>query len=441
MSTLIIGAIGLFMEYSHKTQEITVKLNGEGYDIAQAFAQIQEPCTFVTGAKTGQFSEFLMKDAEENQIETVVEWLDDLTFTGSLRIEHKLDLIPEDYVSHPIYNYGISDQIIEDYINRNNSIIVEAGFKGDFLSMVSEYADEKPVFVILRHPMYISNLDFITAKNWYLFVSPKVSDLSATQWHKLFNNKGVLLLKENGTIEASDNKSIYDITLDHNEFSKKKALDNFPFLITSIINQINGWKRPMHKALADCEDVVSKYNEQYVDRQAFAFDRKFAAFFRTVEKLERDFLTGLKNRWSIEKEVDILLRQNSYFSLFLIDVDHFKKVNDTYGHNVGDIILHEMGKILADSLRSTDLGGRWGGEEFIAILPNTDIETAVIIAERIRKKIEETSHLPCKITASFGVSIYEKGENLKATVERSDKALYQAKNDGRNCVRINQNQY
>ena len=159
-------------------------------------------------------------------------------------------------------------------------------------------------------------------------------------------------------------------------------------------------------------------------------DRRIALF---------DQLTGLYNRRSFdiffEKE---LARSNRYghsLSVVLVDIDHFKKVNDTYGHATGDEVLKELARIIEENIRTSDYACRWGGEEFALLMPETGLRAAKEKAESIRKAVE--GHLFTKagiLTASFGVSCPEKDELANVFFERVDRALYKAKDEGRNQV-------
>jgi diguanylate cyclase len=128
-------------------------------------------------------------------------------------------------------------------------------------------------------------------------------------------------------------------------------------------------------------------------------------------------------------------------SVLLIDIDHFKKINDTYGHGVGDQVLRLMASVLRERLRETDLPARYGGEELIAVLPGADLATCAAVAERIRRLISEcritrrsTSELLPSITVSIGVGQFQFGESMADLIDRCDRALYLAKRDGRDRV-------
>ncbi|MBU2590401.1 MAG: diguanylate cyclase [Nitrospinae bacterium] len=156
-----------------------------------------------------------------------------------------------------------------------------------------------------------------------------------------------------------------------------------------------------------------------------------------------DFLTRLYNRSKfadfIGHEIKTIKRYGGkLFSVFLLDIDFFKKINDTYGHLAGDMVLKELADLLKLSLRESDIISRWGGEEFITLLPSTSIDNASMIAEKIRKNIEAHtfSRDDIKATCSFGVAEYRAGETEEALFKRVDEALYRAKEGGRNRVEL-----
>jgi two-component system cell cycle response regulator len=152
-----------------------------------------------------------------------------------------------------------------------------------------------------------------------------------------------------------------------------------------------------------------------------------------------DPLTGLLNRTAFNKIFDLELkrdiRYNHSVSLILYDIDDFKKVNDTYGHNIGDEVLKNIAKISTENVREHDSITRWGGEEFIVLLPETDIDGATQVAQKIRESIEEyeDSETP-QITSSFGVVQLEYEDTKESFIKRADDALYEAKKTGKNKV-------
>ena len=163
----------------------------------------------------------------------------------------------------------------------------------------------------------------------------------------------------------------------------------------------------------------------------------------------RDALTGLYNRWyvmeKIDSEMNRALRHGSPMSVLMLDLDDFKKVNDSFGHSVGDEVLKNVGQVLRDSCRVYDVPGRYGGEEFCIVLPETRVGNTKQVAERIRSRLAATE-LPVGeksivVTASIGVagmdSVADEGVvSAAALLDRADRALYAAKHHGRNRVEL-----
>ena len=160
-----------------------------------------------------------------------------------------------------------------------------------------------------------------------------------------------------------------------------------------------------------------------------------------------DALTGFYNKRQLnerlKQELSNSERQMSPLSVIMTDIDFFKSVNDTYGHAVGDLVLKTVSDVIRLQLREYDIAGRFGGEEFTIILPNTNEKSAVMVAERLRKAVEKTSvdiskispeHKKINVTISLGVYAAKTGDTAEILIINSDKALYKAKMDGRNRV-------
>jgi diguanylate cyclase (GGDEF)-like protein len=165
------------------------------------------------------------------------------------------------------------------------------------------------------------------------------------------------------------------------------------------------------------------------------------------EVSSRDTLTGLYNRWyvieKIDSEINRAVRHGSPMALLMLDIDHFKRVNDTWGHGAGDQVLQAVGKLLRDSCRVYDVPGRYGGEEFCIVLPETRVGNTTVVAERIRQRLASTE-LPCgetsiTLTASIGIAGMDHEQTVlspAALIDRADRALYSAKHLGRNRIEM-----
>jgi len=174
-------------------------------------------------------------------------------------------------------------------------------------------------------------------------------------------------------------------------------------------------------------------------------DRLRESVQATMQMAVRDSLTGLNNRRYFDSHVETMFNKASIggkpFALIIIDIDHFKQVNDTYGHPVGDEVLRLFSERLVKSVRSKDLASRFGGEEFVIAMPDTDGELAMVVAERMRREIAEhpmvceNGTLQIPVTLSAGIAaLSSPDDSVAAMLERADKALYEAKRAGRNRV-------
>ncbi|MGZ4980520.1 MAG: GGDEF domain-containing protein [Methylobacter sp.] len=167
-------------------------------------------------------------------------------------------------------------------------------------------------------------------------------------------------------------------------------------------------------------------------------------FHQALKKAYTDPLTQTHNRTSfddsIKREMSLAIRNTKSLSLIFLDIDHFKAINDTYGHECGDMTLVLSAKWIKESLRDSDIVFRYGGEEFVMLLSGTDANGAELLAERIRASIENHTIAYgmeiLKITASLGVSTLRDNDTLESFVQRADKAMYIAKSKGRNQVAV-----
>ncbi len=177
------------------------------------------------------------------------------------------------------------------------------------------------------------------------------------------------------------------------------------------------------------------------------------SLFRTLRQQDEllkqmaatDPLTGLANRRALndcaQREMRLSQRTGKTLSILMIDLDYFKQVNDRYGHSAGDAVLVRVAEKLRNSLRNVDHIGRWGGEEFVALLPDVDTEGAMRVAERVRRDIGDEMKGEVKITVSIGVTAYRPerqshGDMWPVLIDQADCALYLAKQEGRNCTRL-----
>lgn len=219
--------------------------------------------------------------------------------------------------------------------------------------------------------------------------------------------------------EKGSHRATYDIKVSHEQLGHLQITRNTPFQEAELVRFEN-----LMVALI------------YPLRNALTYRRAVQAAFR-------DPLTGAQNRSSLDmalqREIDLATRQDSSLSLIVLDIDHFKSVNDRFGHVMGDDVLRAVAQITSNSIRRSDLLFRYGGEEFVILTSHTNSDGAHLLAERIRQRIaanESVAGTPMHVTASFGVSTLHPGDTPITLFQRADEALYRAKNGGRNRVEI-----
>lgn len=190
-----------------------------------------------------------------------------------------------------------------------------------------------------------------------------------------------------------------------------------------------------NEELCDLEDMLC----------AMIYPVKNALMYQVALKSAyRDPLTGLNNRAAMEKllprEIELANRHAYPMALLVMDLDGFKQINDCYGHDVGDQVIRDVGEVLHSAVRNTDLLYRYGGDEFVEGLAQTDINGALEVSERIRRGVESLSghyaHVSCKIEMSIGITMIRADDDFSNAFKRADNALYQAKQGGKNRIII-----
>lgn len=199
--------------------------------------------------------------------------------------------------------------------------------------------------------------------------------------------------------------------------------------------------------VADTRKMVEK--NQALELQLVSSSKQVTELRENLDNVRKeamtDGLTGLSNRKAFDRQIRDCIEaageQNTPLVLMMLDIDYFKKFNDTYGHQVGDQVLRLVARTLTDNVKGRDIAARFGGEEFAIILPETGLESGLKVADILRKLVEnkevinKSSHETLgRITLSVGVAQYQTGESISDFIERADAALYQAKRNGRNRV-------
>ena len=297
----------------------------------------------------------------------------------------------------------------------------------------------------------------------------------ATGVNPTLNNRINAIFRNGGTPSANLAEALY------NEFLKSDVNDRMSNVsermharieavheaIDTAMTTANAYSGSLQSASGDLEREISVDAMKALADRLLAETRRMQETNRALEQkleasrddiasLQRDLddvrreslldpLTKIANRKSFDEGMEAAIAEaagsGAPLCLMIIDIDHFKTFNDTYGHQTGDQVLRLVAMTLKSNIKGKDLAARYGGEEFVAILPSTDIEGAIIVAENIRKAIQakellkrSTNEKLGRITASFGVAAFQPGDTPAMLIERADRCLYAAKHAGRNRV-------
>lgn len=299
---------------------------------------------------------------------------------------------------------------------KNIAQITQTQYELDYiLPIMGEMIDE----FVSNHLIYI----FIKNKNkkeYKLIWPSKCSDDKIYEYLEEINSKSDTILKQEGKM------GIFPLMIDSKPYGAIVAYNHFDKITTKELEYLDEIK-------AQAQTTLSRAK----------------SYIEVLEHATLDALTGYNNRHQFEKRLKettaIAKRQNQNLCCIMSDIDFFKKVNDTYGHAVGDCVLKTVAKTIKKELREEDIASRYGGEEFIFLLPHTNLDEAIVVAQRLRQKVEAKKInieeykiegvKEISVTISIGVSEFQKNDKEPESLyKRADRALYEAKESGRNRV-------
>lgn len=233
----------------------------------------------------------------------------------------------------------------------------------------------------------------------------------------------------------------------------KDTTGEYTNTLSSATQRISAVKTPeemvavVRDVMADTDRLIeqNKKLEEQLEKSTGAMNELKKDMERVRQEAMTDGLTGLANRKAFDEQIQSLLNENAEngkgFTLLLVDIDHFKSFNDNFGHQVGDQVLRLVARTLTDGIKGKDMATRYGGEEFTILLPDTNLDAGIAVADSLRKALankeivnRSNGELLGRITMSVGVAQYYSGEKMDELIERADAALYTAKHNGRNQV-------
>ncbi len=233
----------------------------------------------------------------------------------------------------------------------------------------------------------------------------------------------------------------------------KEATSGYNQTLQGVANRISTVKSPQEiqtvlKSVVEDTNKLLENNhrlEAQLDRSTVAIEELKRDLERIRREAMTDGLTGISNRKAFDEQIERLIAEATAsgrtFTLLMLDIDHFKSFNDNYGHQVGDQVLRLVARTLTDGIKGKDISSRYGGEEFVIMLPETNLDHGISVAESLRKALANKEVINRangdflgRITMSIGVAQYYVGEKAEELIERADSALYIAKHNGRNQV-------
>lgn len=433
-----------------KIGEISIEIGGTGCNIAINLQKMGVHTRFMTAMNRSPYSAIIAEHLASSGVEAIIEYQDGLptaAFCG--QIDHGGELMTA-VSSMPVDRCSFTESQVTEAMVGAWCAIADCNLAPANLDTIVSVANK------LMIPVYISavseekslRIQSINGKIDGIFLNKlEMSYLRAHATPSASNLMEMASGLKTLLVVTRDAEGV-DIAMPDKQFARvpppvingKKihclgAGD--AFMSSTLYHHIYGME-PMDKASHSAVSAVKKLlmagncnmgEEHSVER----------ILMRVNDHATKDGMTGLLNRSTVEKKLcNIVTRcgaQGGKISVALIDIDHFKSVNDTYGHPAGDEVITRVANVIRQSLRGNDLSGRWGGEEFICVFHGADIQVASSVAARIGKSVENMEGLPRKITVSIGVAEFQQDvDDIRSLIKKADKALYLAKQGGRNAV-------
>ena len=325
---------------------------------------------------------------------------------------------------------GAEAEIKNIFANPLMTYALESVHKKEYYVNISiEYFDEKSVLVLLH------NITDNVCSNQKLLQYSNESILLGNTLQKILDRQNALLFVTNNNDITYTNEQFMDyFGMKRVSDMPRKQLKLYKYVDESLTSYDMLFERVNSK-----EEYVTINKDTFILKATKIEDTHNLFTLTKVTNLsnemQRDSLTGAYKKYFFNKQLQKTILEKKDAVVVVIDIDNFKRINDTYGHQAGDTVLKEFSTLIQNNVRGEDIFARWGGEEFLLLLQHTTLENAMKKIERIRTMLETHafSHVG-QMTASFGVAWKEESDDLHSLLQRADKALYEAKKLGKNKV-------
>ena len=330
---------------------------------------------------------------------------------------------------------GSEDEIREIFDNPVFTYVLESIYKNEFyVNITVEHFDENKALVLLH------NINDITLSKQKLLQCSNESTLHNNTLQKILNSQNALLfVVNNEEISYTNQKFLEYFGVKRVGDVRRKNLN----LYQSVDSSLESYDA-LFDRLNGKEEYITINNDTFILQASLVEERHKLFTLTKITKLskemELDGLTGVYRKSYFNAYFEKLMNENKEAILVVVDIDNFKNINDSFGHQVGDEVLREFATLIQNNIRSRDILARWGGEEFLILFEDSSLKDALRKINSIRELIEAHNFkIIGSLTASFGMTSRNKEDNCHSFLERADKALYQAKNNGKNRVEFKKN--
>lgn len=434
-----------------KVGTVSIEIGGTGANLAINLSKMNHQAKMLTAMSSSPYSKIVLEYLKNMGVQPVVEWQESLplaAFCAQLDQDGELETAIS---SMPVAEIAFSETSINHVTSDVDALLLECNLSvaqinrllkkakhlgtQTFLSAVSEEKavkigdidkDNRPSAIFLNRREYKSLTKSIGMSGSPV---PYVSE---------YLGSDLIVTNANSTIEIGYANGDADTLNSAGLKEFENTLGAGDSLMSGAIHyrmtQGSSWPEAIDLAMEMVKRVLNKRNCNLGEQSAIE-----SALNGLHTSAEKDGLTGLYNRATGSRLAEIAFAEarkcGCDLSVIILDIDNFKSINDTYGHDSGDVVIKSTANEINQAVRENDIAARWGGEEFVCILPGAKKSTAKKVAERIRGSIESTIKTPKQVTVSLGVaSLNMNTKTVDALIKEADQALYEAKTGGRNRV-------
>lgn len=428
---------------------VSIEVGGSAVAIASGLVSCGAQVRVLTALPDSPYAAVIEQFVQGMGVEVMVEILPSMAIPArSTHYDPSGEMLASVFAS-PLEDHDFSAEMIDQAIGGVSGVMLDCGLSSDMLSTLAWMARERglPVFLVAMEPAqlprvlpYARHVDTVFTTHRAVMEHQEQRGWGSLDLELLPREHGgqwVVVADGYGTFVITEQESTEVSPVGIEAGAGYASMQPGPSLVAAVAFMRTRYPQ-MELTMAATEAMMLPIDDIGLNRQHAHRDQTVGRIISVmVDDAMRDTLTGLFNRRYAETSLGQMWQMSSAqgSSIILIDLDRFKALNDAHGHNAGDEVLRNVGQTLQHCLRGDDIAARWGGEEFICLLPNTPIADALRVAERLREALARGVRRPDGHgqTASLGVATLDGGD-WRIAVSRADQALYEAKESGRNRV-------